>query len=361
MDTATQALLGAVVGQAGFSHKLGRRAMVFGALGGLVPDLDVVAMATHGPFAEFTYHRGFTHSLWFGPVFGPILGWAIWRFYRWRKQTGPGQPGARSLLGAWVGLMIWALLTHPLIDIFTPYGTQLFAPFWRYRVAINAVGIIDLGYSGILLVGLLAGLIGWGRIGRVRTAAWLALILSWSYMAYGGWLNAQAEQTLQADFEKRGHPEAIVRTYPTFFLPYLRRAVVRTDSEIWVGLYTPMGGGADHWESFPRPPDHPMIERLRSTPEGRLFEWFALEQTVARVLPAPNGVAVEIDDLRYGLPGRPDRGLWGIRGVFNSEGKLTGPVRRIRMQGRPGLDFESFWRATWGEPAALFEVRGGVE
>ena len=44
MDTATQALLGAVVGQATFSHRLGGRAMVFGAVGGLLPDLDVIAM-----------------------------------------------------------------------------------------------------------------------------------------------------------------------------------------------------------------------------------------------------------------------------------------------------------------------------
>ena len=44
MDTATQALLGAVVGQAGFSHKLGRRALIWGAVGGLLPDLDVFSI-----------------------------------------------------------------------------------------------------------------------------------------------------------------------------------------------------------------------------------------------------------------------------------------------------------------------------
>jgi inner membrane protein len=58
VDTATQALLGAVVGQAGFSHKLGRRALGWGALGGLLPDLDVLANLTHGPFGEFLHHRG---------------------------------------------------------------------------------------------------------------------------------------------------------------------------------------------------------------------------------------------------------------------------------------------------------------
>jgi len=48
MDTATQALLGAAVGQAAFGHRLGRRALAWGAVGGLLPDLDVIAVATHG-------------------------------------------------------------------------------------------------------------------------------------------------------------------------------------------------------------------------------------------------------------------------------------------------------------------------
>ena len=77
MDTVTQALLGAAVGQACFSHRLGRRAVVWGAVGGILPDLDVLTIAVEGPFAEFKYHRGITHSLWFGPVVGPALGWLV--------------------------------------------------------------------------------------------------------------------------------------------------------------------------------------------------------------------------------------------------------------------------------------------
>jgi len=42
VDTPTQALLGAVVGQAGFSHKLGKRALWWGALGGAIPDFDLL-------------------------------------------------------------------------------------------------------------------------------------------------------------------------------------------------------------------------------------------------------------------------------------------------------------------------------
>ena len=353
MDTATQALLGAVVGQAAFSHKLGGRALVFGAIGGVLPDLDVIAIATHGPFGEFLHHRGCTHALWFGPVVGPMLGWMIWRYYRWRGRTGPGEPGERAALSAWMGLLLFALLSHPLIDVFTSYGTQLLAPFSRHRTALNAVGILDIVYSGILIAALVAGRVLRKRPDRMRAVAWAALILSWSYLGYGWWLNQQAQEALRAEFTERGYPQAEVRTYPTLLLPYLRRAVVRLDGEIWVGLYTPLAGGVSRWHRFRPPLPDPLIERLEGTPEGQIFDWFAMQETTARIIPTAAGTRVEIDDLRYGFPGDPERGMWGIRGDFDRSGNLIGPVQRIRYGGTRPLSLETFWRATLGDPAAL--------
>lgn len=359
MDTATQALLGAVVGQATFSHRLGGRALAFGAVAGLLPDLDVVAVVTHGPFGEFVHHRGFTHALWFGPVAGPIFGWAVWRYYRWRGRTGPGEPGAQSLLPAWMGLFVLAILTHPLIDIFTTYGTQLLAPFSRHRTALDAVAIIDITYSSLLLLSLLIGFALRKRPDARRLVAWAGLFLSWGYMGYGWWLNEDAERTLRAEFAARGHPEAIVNTYPTLILPYLRRAVVRTDDRIWVGLYTPLGGGASTFESFPQPPPHPLVDRVRATPEGRIFEWFAMGETQAHLIPRGQEISVEIDDLRYGFPGDSERGMWGIRADFDRNGNLVGPVRRTRDNRPRTLSLDAFWRATWGEPSALFATPAG--
>src|SRR5687767_7719315 len=70
MDTLTQMALGAAVGQAGFHRRFGRRAALFGAVGGLLPDLDVVPIAFMGPLAEWRYHRGISHALWVGLVLG---------------------------------------------------------------------------------------------------------------------------------------------------------------------------------------------------------------------------------------------------------------------------------------------------
>jgi len=155
MDTSTQAVLGAAVGQALFGHRLGRRAAVWGAVGGLIPDLDMLAVLATGAWGEFVLHRGPSHSLLFAPVFGPLLGLAVWRFHSRRRAVDPGaadrdghatrHPGDPERRGTWMWLFTAALFTHPLLDVFTSYGTQLLAPFSRQRFACDAVGIIDPG------------------------------------------------------------------------------------------------------------------------------------------------------------------------------------------------------------------------
>ena len=342
-----------MVGQAGFADRLGRRALVWGAVGGLIPDLDVLAMTSQDPFAEFIYHRGFTHSLWFGPLAGPLIGWAIWRFYRWRGRSAPGEPGEPAALSAWMGLMALALLTHPLIDVFTSYGTQLLAPFSRARFALDAVAIVDFTYSGILVAGLVFGCLLHRRGKSPRATAMVALVLSWSYLGYGWWLNEEAETQIAQELVASGHPPDEVNSYPTFVQPYLRRFVARSGNQIWVGLHTPLGGGVTRWEQFEATRPHPLVARLLATPRGEIFDWFAMGEVAARVIPDPQGFAVEIDDLRYGFPENPQRGMWGIRGVFDSDQQPIGRVERIHLSRPSGLSLGSLWNAMRGDFSTL--------
>ena len=78
MDFITQGLFGAAAGEAVCGHKLGRRATLWGAFGGLLPDLDVLASSLMGPTAHMTFHRGPPHALWVGPVGGSLLGYRLY-------------------------------------------------------------------------------------------------------------------------------------------------------------------------------------------------------------------------------------------------------------------------------------------
>jgi inner membrane protein len=365
MDTPTQALLGAVVGQACFSRKLGKRALWWGALGGAIPDLDVISVAFAGPWAEFLYHRGPTHALWFGPVAGSLLGYAVWRWYARKREDVAGSeeeievaaadkglplPGDPALLGAWVGLFVLTFLSQPFLDVFTTYGTQLFAPFSNRRFALDAVPIIDPVYSLILIAALAVwtGTTAERRVRVGRRAATLALVLSTAYLFYGLWLNERAGDEVRRQLAAEGITNARVHVYPTIFQVYLRRVVVRSEDEVLVGAITMWNPGTVVWRRF-TVPNHPMIMKLAETREGRIFDWFASGQVVPRVIEMKSGFVVEFEDLRYGFFEEPEHGIWGIRGKFDMEGNLMGNVVRFQRDFSVRLEtFLDLWRATFG-------------
>jgi inner membrane protein len=317
VEPITHGLLGAALGQALYGRSLGRRALGFGAFAEMLPDVDVVMNFT-GPLSEFVYHRGITHALWFGPVVGPALGWLAWR----RRGKPPGT------LGAWIGLFVVGLLTHPLLDACTTYGTQLLTPFSDRRFAFDAVAIVDPAYTLILVGAIAIGLIRGVASNASRNAALVALALSTAYLVYGYALNERLEGQVRQALRAEGAPGAAeVEAYPTLLQLYLRRVVVRLGVEVRIGwVSTWRRGDRGRWEVFTTPSD-PRIDAARATPEGRLLEWFAAGQTVGRIV--DDGAAVEIDDLRYGFPGHPKDGLWGIRIPFDREGRPRDGVTRF--------------------------------
>ena len=62
MDSLTQIVLGAAVAEASLGKKIGNRAMVWGAIAGTLPDLDVIANGFMSPVDALAFHRGPTHS-----------------------------------------------------------------------------------------------------------------------------------------------------------------------------------------------------------------------------------------------------------------------------------------------------------
>src|SRR4029450_9006441 len=107
MDPPTHGLLGAVIGQAFFARTLGRRALGWGAVLNVLPDIDVVVIPALGGLAESRYHRTATHGLVVLAAAGLAAGWALWRRH--------GRENARS----WIALALAALPGHPLADLFT--------------------------------------------------------------------------------------------------------------------------------------------------------------------------------------------------------------------------------------------------
>ena len=85
MDPITQTVCGAIVAQAIFNKKLGRSAALFGAAGGILPDVDVFFQYSD-PIVAWDMHRNFTHALAFIPIGGLIAALPFLLLPRWRRH-----------------------------------------------------------------------------------------------------------------------------------------------------------------------------------------------------------------------------------------------------------------------------------
>jgi inner membrane protein len=142
MDTLSQIALGAAVGVAVMGRKTALwKAALMGAVVGTLPDLDV--LIKHGdPIRDMTFHRTESHALFYLTLVAPLLALIVAKLAR-----------EMYLFKHW-WLAVWlVLVTHPLLDTMTIYGTQLALPFSDYPFGVGSVFIIDPLYTLPLLIG----------------------------------------------------------------------------------------------------------------------------------------------------------------------------------------------------------------
>ena len=191
MDSLTQLALGAAVGEAVLGRKVGRKAALWGAVLGTLPDLDVF-IPLGGPVRDFTYHRSFSHSIFVLTLLTPVLVWLI-------PKLHPDDSEHRSL---WFWLVWLCFMTHILLDCLTVYGTQIFWPFWSYPVGLGSIFIIDPFYTLPLLIGVICTLIMTRQHQRGHLLNQVALGLSSLYLLWSiaaqAYVTAAVEKSLAA-------------------------------------------------------------------------------------------------------------------------------------------------------------------
>jgi inner membrane protein len=335
MDPLTHGLLGASLGQALRGPGPGRRALAWGAALAMAPDLDML-LRPSDPFAEWRFHRGPTHGLVPLLLAGCLFG--VWLARR-----------SREPLRAWVPLALLALLSHPLLDVCTSYGTQLLAPFSDRRFALDWIAIVDPAFSLTLVAGLVVGARAGAAAATARRAGRIVVGLAALYLLLGGFVNARVEAIARADLRARGVAVSHVAAFPTLLqLPY-QRIVARSDDLVRVGWLSLLRPRPIAWQSF-RPAAGPLVEAARATRAGRIFEWFAMGESFARVETEGGQRVVEFDDLRYGFPGTPRDGFWGVRVRLGADGRPLAPGERfVRPLPLPvSRLLYTLWRGTLG-------------
>src|ERR1700754_4464314 len=113
MDSITHIVLGATVGEALAGRKLGKKAMLLGAIANSLPDIDFVASFWLNTARDVWAHRGITHSFLFVLIMTPVLAWIAGSF-------NPGGGMSRRAGGLFFGFKIF--LKFSLVA-FKAYGT----------------------------------------------------------------------------------------------------------------------------------------------------------------------------------------------------------------------------------------------
>lgn len=315
MDPLSQSLFGALVGQAGFGRQIGSRAAVAGAAIAIAPDLDIF-WPYGDELAAWVYHRGITHSLIAGPFLGAGLGWLFWLWWRWRERPAPLAPCL------WLGII--AFTSHAGLDLFTTYGTQLLAPFAATRFAVPALPVIDLTYTLVLLLGVIAAFIFHARPNGAQAAAGGAIMLSIIWQFYGWHIQLEAKQLAHAQLEaEHGIRAAHIEAWPLLFQPWARRIAAETEQGFYIALWSPLTGEKPVWQHYDRQA-HPFAAHIVNHASFRLFHRFTSGHLFWRVRPMPNGeVRIEAHDMRY-MNGNMEamESLWALGARFSATGEL---------------------------------------
>jgi membrane-bound metal-dependent hydrolase YbcI (DUF457 family) len=323
MDTVTHGLAGWLVARAIPSDTGKKEATVALVLGSVLPDADNVASLLGSEF-YLRLHRGVSHSFAGIAVTSLLVALLLYRFGKWKDLK-------KIYL-----LVLLGQISHIALDLLNSYGTQIFQPFSDARVSLDLLFIIDLAFTGIIVLGIL--------LSRYRPSrARAALVVLSAYVCFAAFLHLRAEDAVREAALRQGVPVvsawALPRLPEIHSLPDLapgRRAEAAQRmrlSEVAPRLTTipdrhsfPFPAGPIAWNGFVddgktylraevdpfggtvtwrerewKGRDVPEAQALRDLRDVRTYLWFARFPTV-HVSEEGETMVVTFFDMRFGGP-----------------------------------------------------------
>lgn len=315
MDSLTQIILGAACGEIALGKKIGNKALLFGAIGGTIPDLDVfVGNWLYGNQIDaMLFHRGFMHSILFSILGAFLFGWITHELYNKgkRKNTATQKD--------WIWLFFLSLFTHPLLDCFTPYGTQLFAPFSNYRVAFNNISVADPFYTIPFLLCLIVMLFFKRNTDTRKLWLKLGIGISSAYMLFTLGNKFYIDSIFKTSLKEEGFTYQRYFTQPTIFNTILWYGIIETKDNYHVGYYSLLdeSNRFSDWIEIPKtrdltPQDYKRIAHLAWF-SNDYYSIYKLEDNTFRY-----------NDLRYPLADKnnPNSSVFSFL-LFNDKGNLN--------------------------------------
>jgi inner membrane protein len=288
MDSLSQIVLGSAIAAAIVPAGQRRAALLAGAALGTLPDLDNMALLLlrSDPVTLMTVHRSFSHSLFVLPLLGTLIWWLYRRFGHGRVAAAPQR---------WWWAIVLALVTHPMLDAFTVYGTQLWWPLKVTPSVWGGVFIIDPLYTLPLL---LACSLAWFKPGRAvaQRALNAGLLLSSAYLGWSLLAKHLVESRARADLAAQGITEVRLLAGAQPFTTLLWRVVAVTGDGYLVGDRS-LVADAGPMQFAHHPSDTRALAAVADAPAVQRLAWFNGGFMRAQVV----GTQLVLSDLRMGM------------------------------------------------------------
>lgn len=332
MDSLTQIVLGAAVGEAVLGKKVGNKAMLYGAIAGTIPDLDILANYFTDTVTAIEWHRGFSHSIFFALLFAPVFGWLIYKLERKRPVTWKD----------WSRLMFWGLITHPILDAFTTWGTQLFWPF-PIKLAFHNIFVIDPLYTIPFLIFLILAMFQKRDSPKRARYNRLGLLISSGYLGLTLVLKGVAYQKISENLETQGIAYQKMSVRPAPLNTILWSANIDVGDAYLIGNYSFFDRQPMRFSRYPK--NHYLLGNLADDEKVRRLEkitdgWYTITDKNGELF---------LNDLRFGpmsLEPGEDRFTFSYRLLPTAGGLLVEEAPRLMDNANQLLS--ALWKRIWG-------------
>lgn len=355
MDSLTQIVLGAACGEVILGKKAGNRAMLWGGIAGTIPDLDILANFVADDMTALAFHRGISHSLFFAVVAPLVFGWLVARFYKsglykhklykrtamsiwlfiiqsiilgvnyipismgkgiswpilltsigvfvlatlalWRKYYHTEFEEVNISTKEWAWLFFWAILTHPLLDSCTAYGTQLFQPFSDYRVALNNISVVDPIYTVPFLICLIIAGFLTRNSSKRRWVNYAGIGISSAYLLFTGYHKIKIDRIFETSLTEQNIPYSRYTASPTIGNNILWHGVAEGESAYFHSYYSSFDKQEKFLNFVEIPKNHQLLEGHDDDRSVKILKWFT--DGYYNVTERPDG-HLQLNDMRYG-------------------------------------------------------------
>ncbi|MFT6166295.1 MAG: inner membrane protein [Vicingaceae bacterium] len=323
-------MLGGAVGEAVLGKKVGNKAVLWGAIGGTIPDLDTIPGLFLDTVSRLEIHRGFSHSIVFAILISPLLGFLISKIYKKKNEAN---------WWGWTQLMFWAIFTHPLLDVFTTWGTQLLWPL-EWRIAIQSIFVIDPLYTLPFLLCLIVVLflkrnnpkrLKWNRVGIAISSFYLLITVG---------LKLYVDQVFEIALNNANYKFSRFDSRPTPLNAILWTSNIELEDRFLITYYSIFDANRE-LEFFEFPKNEALLHPYRNDP--KIEKLIQLTKGFYTIEKTSNGIAM--NDLRFGLTEGFNQGKGDFVFTYlisKQNGKLQVEQKRQNFKGVESAMF-SLW------------------